>query len=153
MEKTKYRIKQKGDEFYPQYKKFLFWHNISFPKLGYTDYYVHQIKNCPGVIDGYYYITDIIVCTNDLDKARNLISEYINCNTKINYKGHTIKRIYDSATFVKYFDISITTSSDLESLIYPIYSNTLDGLKRKIDEIEKYREVSKIRNIHPYGKD
>ena len=153
MGKIKYRVKQKGNKFYPQYKKFLFWHNISFPKLGYTDYYVRQAKNCPTVIDGYYHVIDVIFHTCNLDEAKNLISEYIKCKTKINYKGHTIKRIYDNASFIRYFDTSITTSSELEPFIYPIYSDTLDGLKRKIDEIEKYREVSKIRNIYPYGKD
>ena len=152
--KTKYRVKQEGNKFYPQYKKFLFWRNITFPYMSVDDYKIEQKKNCPGFIDGLYHLKNVVYYSNSLDDAEKMIDTYIECkNFNLCYKGHTIIKIYDDCRCIKYVDLSITTSSRFHLLVYPIYSENLDIVKSDIDEIKKYRKVSKIRNIYPYGKD
>jgi len=152
--KTKYRVKQEGNKFYPQYKKFLFWHNITFPKTSTDDYKIEQKKNCPGFIDGLYHLKNVVYYSNSLDDAEKMIDKYIECkNFNLYYKGHHIIKIYDWGKWIIYIDDSVTTSSRFHALIYPIYSENLDIVKSKIDEIEANKEISKIRNIYPYGKD
>lgn len=152
--KTKYRVKQEGNKFYPQYKKFLFWHNITFPKTSTDDYKIEQKKNYPYFSNGLWLIGNRIYYSTSLIDAEDTIDKYIECkNFNLYYKGHRVIKIYDCCKWIIYIDDSVTTSSRFHALIYPIYNENLDIVKHKIDEIEANKEMSKIRNIYPYGKD
>lgn len=154
MEKIKYRIKQEGKKFYPQYKKFLFWHNITFPNIGVDDYKIEQKKNYPYFSNGLWLIDNQVYYSTSLVDAEDTVDKYIECkNFNLYYKGHHIIKIYDRCTRIIYIDISITTSSRFHSIIYPIYHENLAMVKSKINEIEANKEMSKIINIYPYGKD
>lgn len=149
--KTKYRVKQIGDKFYPQYKKFLFWRNIRFPQMCVDNYQVEQKKNCPGFIDGLYNLRNYIYYSSSLTGANKMIDTYIECeNFNLRYKGHNIIKIYNYCSNIIYIDISIITSSRFNWPLYPIYSENLDIVKSKVDKIEANKKISKIRNIYDY---
>lgn len=144
MGKTKYRIKQKGKEFYPQYKKFLFWHNVSFPRTCVDDYKVEQKKNYPYFSDGLWLIDFRVYYSTSLVDAKDTIDKYIECeNFNLYYKGHHIIKIYDRCRQITYIDYSVRTSSRFHAHIYPIYHENLDIIKYKIDEIEANKKVLK----------
>lgn len=154
MGRTKYRIKQEGEKFYPQYKKFLFWHNISFPITCVDDYKIKQKKNYPHFNNGLWLIDNNVYYSTSLVDAKNAIDKYIECeNFNLCYKGHNIIKIYDRCKYITYIDDSVRTSSRFHAFIYPIYHENLAMVKSKIDETEANKEMSKIRNIYPYGKD
>ena len=149
--KTKYRVKQVGDKFYPQYKKFLFWRNITFPSMWIDNYQIEQKKNCPGFIDGLYYLRSHVYYSSSLVGANKMIDTYIECkNFNLRYKGHNIIKIYDNGRDIMYIDTSIVTSSRFNWTLYPVYNKNLDIVKSKIDQIEVTKKISKIRNIYDY---
>lgn len=149
--KTKYRVKQVGDKFYPQYKKFLFWRNITFPQMCVDNYQVEQKKNCPGFIDGLYNLGNYVYYSSSLAGANGMIDTYIECeNFNLRYKGHNIIKIYNHCSYIIYIDTSIVTSSSYNWTLYPVYSENLDIVKSKIDQIEINKKISKIRNTYDY---
>ena len=153
--KTKYRVKQEGNKFYPQYKKFLFWHNIYFPTMFENSYHIVPLKQ--------YYFQFGLSFTADryckhygrtLSDATALIDKWIECKRfKLSYKTHKIIKIYSNASRLRYLDVSTITKDAEGTIAYPFYSDNLDELKAKIDAFIQYEKTSKIRNIYPYGKD
>lgn len=149
--KTKYRVKQIGDKFYPQYKKFLFWRNITFPDAILNNYDLEPVRNCLYFYTGMWHIKDNVRYTSSLSDAERLIDKFIECKDfKYCYKGHKIIKIYNHSTQLLYIDKSIVTRDKFNDSVFPIFSGDLTTIKCEIDEAERKLKTSKIRNIYDY---
>lgn len=143
----KYRIKQKGIYFYPQYKFFLFWHNATFPRICTESYQVELVKYFPTSIALWIINYDLYV-EKSLKNCEALLKRFIDSmEFKYKYKGHKIIKVYNNSSKILYIDVSVTTCSALNSKLYPIFSENLECVKESIDKYEQNKAISKIRNI------
>ena len=146
----KYRIKQKGNRFYPQYKGLLFWHNVSDYRVRLTDVYPIECRRalfhrgrprlqsfCDAELDYVEYWFD------NLEEARRYLKKYLN-RTETAYMGHNIKE-FDNGKFV---DLTCNVYATRWGIVYGTYGNSLEEVKEKIEEFENEMNRNKIRNIY-----
>jgi hypothetical protein len=143
---TKYRVKQIGDNFYPQRKQFLFWRNISVRTC--SDDYYGRITNCNNKKE--------VLCFNNFKLASEQIT-----NHKNNYLrsflclGHIV-RTYFNKNNRNYYYVDTTT--------YKLYSNNSEQLcelittweddrKKRIQLEREKRIASRKVTIHEYVED
>lgn len=144
--KTKYRIKQVGNNYYPQKKQFLFWKNIRVCTCS-DDYYGRAINTN----DNQY-----VLCFNNYEYAVKQITNYKN-NYLRNFLclGHVVKTYFNKNNAVYYY-VDITTrrlsSTNSEQLCELIV--TWEEDKKKVTEAEKRRKIAERKvTIHEYVED
>ena len=141
-----YRVKQIGNKFYPQKKRFLFWKNISIRTCS-DDYYGTIVK---------YSNEKEVLCFNSCQLASEQITNYKN-----NYLrsfvclGHIVKT-YFSKNNKNYYYIDTTT--------YKLYSDNSEELcelitaweedKKKAIKAAKQKKIADRKvTIHKYVED
>ena len=148
----KYRIKQKGDRFYPQEKRLLFY---------------HKIKDCYGFFNFGSWNSRPYMFTRSLPKnqscgielrpisyeftsladAKNYIKDYKERINPRSYRGHKIIKTHDDY----YVDITCNVyklDDWRNSVVYTIYSKELLNVYESIDEFEKQWETSLVRKTY-----
>lgn len=142
----KYRVKQIGNNFYPQKKRFLFWTNISVRTC--SDDYYGRITN--------YNNNKEVLCFNSCQLATEQITNYKN-----NYLrsflclGHVVKTYFNKNN-KNYYYIDTTT--------YKLYSNNSEQIcelitsweenkKKAIETARQKKIANKKVTIHKYVED
>ena len=145
MKKTKYRVKQIGIDFYPQYKNFLFWHNVTFPSM-----YLNNYCSTRGL--SFVRVPYKVFYKRTLNLAEDLLDKYIDCKKfKYSYKKHKIIKIYNNAAVLIYLDVSKTvTDKKYGGVVYPLYNSNLNALEHMIDDFERDLKLSKVRTVYLY---
>ena len=128
-----YRVKQIGDKYYPQKKRFLFWKNISVRTC--SDDYYGRITN--------YSNEKEILCFNSCKLATEQITNYKN-----NYLrtflclGHIVKTYFNKNNR-RYYYLDVTTEK--------LYSDSSEQLCERItmweEDKEKARKAAKQKKI------
>lgn len=152
----KYRIKQKGNKFYIQEKKLLFWNYVidsktrSWTHSSWDDLFLSKGLFVPSYSDSQMFITGLTLnfsayYSTSLEEAREYLIDYKRRLQNLYYRKHRIIETQDG-----YF---IDISSNIyyrryEGYIYFLYSKDYEELKQLIDKFEEYRKTSKIRRTY-----
>lgn len=138
--KTKYRVKQIGNKFYPQYKKFLYWKYIKVRRC-FKDSYSDRITN----VDNDLFT---VVCYN-LKLALNFISVYKNNYLpKFKFKGFLIRSYFCEKEY-KFYYIEVNQhkfSSDCSEQIF-------EQILLYLDEKKENERLANQVKIHAYAED
>lgn len=140
---TKYRVKQVGDKYYPQKKRFLFWKNISVRTC--SDDYYGRITNCDNNKE--------VLCFNSYQLASEQITNYKN-----NYLrsflclGHIVKTYFNKNN-KNYYYVDTTTYklfSDSSEQICEFITAWEEHNKRARKEAKQKKIADRKVTIHEY---
>ena len=143
----KYRIKQVGNKYYPQYKKILFWRYINVRTC---------VSNSYGTIINYYNEKERIYCTS-YEKANKQITNYIN-----NYLrpfwclGHLVKTYFNKGNSVYYYVDVVKENklySDNAEQICELITLWEDDRKNQCKIEKQKRDAANKVIIHKYVED
>ena len=147
----KCRVRQKGRNYYPQYKWFIFW--LPAPKIEWDKF----IPNESEIKLKYRNLFAIGTCIRiynirfevytDLDAAETCLKNFVCSNQKVDcYKGHNIHQnsvcYYDKSFKVRYKGYTI----------YPIVDYSVQQLIRKIDTFENNKSIIKSKKVYTYDE-
>ena len=144
--KTKYRVKQIGDKYYPQKKWFLFWKNIKVRTCS-DDYY--------GRITNVYNNKDVL-CFNTCESAVEQITNYKNNHLHtFSCLGHIVKTYFNKNNKA-YFYVDVTTNklySNNSERLCELITEWEDGRKKAMQLEREKRIADRKVTIHEYVED
>lgn len=150
----KCRVKQKGLEFYPQYRKFIFWKPC--PKFVWKIYnHKDNLSENNKVI---YVSKTQYLCYDTLKDAELCLSKFIKEFYAVDkYKKHIIKiasdtsHEYSNNLCTYYYSESYKIYVN-EGYAYPICGETIKEVMNKIDIFESKMALIKVRKIYTYDE-
>lgn len=142
----KYRIKQIGNKYYPQKKRFLFWKNISVRTC--SDDYYGRITDCDNDKE--------VLCFDSCQFASEQIANYKN-----NYLrsflclGHIVKTYFNKNN-KNYYYVDTTTYklySDSSEQICELITSWEERKKKEMEAAKQKRIADRKVTIHEYVED
>ena len=154
----KCRVKRVGLRYHPQYRKFIFWRNVSNYQWNICS---HDFRNKFGSFNRILYaIESKYNPCYSLEDAENRLAKFIKENLVIDsYKGHRIHKVYNvfdqnsysSISEDIYVDVSYATQTDKRK-VYVMFGESINDVMKQIDSFEQEKELSRTRQIYTYNE-